>query len=365
MRKRFARLLLALLGMCLGVGLAEFTLTLLDAFGRITAGSGAERIISVAVYVAGILFGLLLALTVSVPVVNGILRLLQWLEGLTRQTPATNVIFGAVGLALALLIAYLITRIFGNLPLWAEIPLSTAAYVLFAYLGVSVGTKRWREVPLFRKYFDKAEDSVKYVNAPKILDTSVIIDGRVFDLCKSGFLEGELVVPGFVLDELRHVADSADDLRRTRGRRGLDLLARMQSEFGQRIIVEEKDYPDVSEVDVKLLKLAEEMGGKIVTNDYNLSKVAGVTGTPALNVNELVSALKPVFLAGEEMTVHIVKEGKEPGQGVGYLDDGTMTVVESARDSIGQMLKVTVTSVLQTAAGRIIFARKLGAESRR
>ena len=192
---------------------------------------------------------------------------------------------------------------------------------------------------------------------PKVLDTSVIIDGRILDISRTGFLEGEMVIPAFVLDELRHIADSADALRRARGRRGLDVLQKLQEEGEQAIRVEEKDYPDENEVDVKLLRLARDLDGAVMTNDYNLNKVAGVTGVKVLNINELAGALRPQVLPGEEMTVHIVREGKEPGQGVAYLDDGTMVVVENGRRRVGETLGAEVTTVLQTSAGRMIFAR--------
>ena len=196
--------------------------------------------------------------------------------------------------------------------------------------------------------------------APKVLDTSVLIDGRIYDICKAGFLEGPLVAPAFVLDELRHIADSADSLRRNRGRRGLDVLARLQEEAESRVRIVEKDYPDAEEVDVKLLRLARDLGGAVLTNDYNLNKVAGVTGVPVLNINELANTLKPVVLPGEEMMLTLVKEGKENNQAVAYLDDGTMIVVEDGKRFIGQTIKVIVTSVLQTSAGRMIFARSAG-----
>ena len=199
---------------------------------------------------------------------------------------------------------------------------------------------------------------------PKILDTSAIIDGRVCDICKAGFMEGELVVPAFVLDELRHIADSADSLRRNRGRRGLDVLNRLQEDGRCQVRVEDKDYGELDEVDVKLLRLARDLGGAVLTNDYNLNKVAGVTGVPVLNINELAGALRPVVLPGEEMTVHLVREGREPGQGVAYLEDGTMVVVENGRRRVGETLETIVTTVLQTSAGRMIFGRVKGEEPR-
>ena len=197
----------------------------------------------------------------------------------------------------------------------------------------------------------------KSAACPKILDTSVIIDGRVLEISRTGFLEGDLIVPSFVLDELRHIADSADSLRRARGRRGLDMLRKMQEEMGSSLRVEDVRQEDDAEVDVRLLRLATALGGAVMTNDYNLNKVAGVAGVPVLNVNELAGALRPAVLPGEEMTVHIVREGKEPGQGVAYLDDGTMVVVENGRRRVGETLDAEVTTVLQTSAGRMIFAR--------
>ncbi|MBR5110725.1 MAG: TRAM domain-containing protein [Clostridia bacterium] len=192
---------------------------------------------------------------------------------------------------------------------------------------------------------------------PKVLDTSVIIDGRVLDICKAGFLEGELVIPSFVLDELRHIADSADSLRRARGRRGLDILKKIREELECPVRIEEEEDTGEAEVDVKLLRLAKRLNGAVMTNDYNLNKVAGIAKVPVLNINELAGALRPVVLPGEEMAVRIVRDGKEPGQGVAYLDDGTMVVVENGRRRVGETLDVEVTTVLQTSAGRMIFTR--------
>lgn len=191
----------------------------------------------------------------------------------------------------------------------------------------------------------------------KILDTSAIIDGRIADLCKTGFLEGVLLVPNFVLGELQKIADSADTLRRNRGRRGLDLLNKIQKEKQIPIKIVDRDYEEISEVDTKLLKLARELGAKVVTNDFNLNKVAEFYGVQVLNINELSNAIKPLVLPGEEMMVHVLRDGKEYGQGIGYLDDGTMIVVEGGRNYIGLDIEILVTSVLQTSAGRMIFAK--------
>ena len=192
---------------------------------------------------------------------------------------------------------------------------------------------------------------------PKVLDTSVIIDGRIADICKTGFIEGKLVIPRFVLNELQHIADSSDDLKRVRGRRGLDILNIIQKELDIEVEITEKDFDDIPEVDSKLLKLAQVMNGKVVTNDYNLNKVAELQGVAVLNINELANAVKPVAIPGEEMVAQVVKEGKESNQGIAYLDDGTMIVVEGGKKHIGQTINVLVTSVLQTPAGRMIFGK--------
>ncbi len=191
----------------------------------------------------------------------------------------------------------------------------------------------------------------------KILDTSAIIDGRIADLCRTGFLEGVLVIPNFVLVELQKIADSAEQLRRNRGRRGLDLLNKIQKENLVMLKIIDRDYDDLSEVDTKLLRLARELDAKVVTNDYNLNKVAELYGVNVLNINELSNAIKPVVIPGEEMYVHVLRDGKEYGQGIGYLEDGTMIVIEGGKDYIGMDISILVTSVLQTAAGRMIFAK--------
>ncbi len=196
----------------------------------------------------------------------------------------------------------------------------------------------------------------KEISDYRILDTSVIIDGRIADIADTGFLEGNLMVPRFVLDELQYIADSSDSLKRARGRRGLDILNRMQRSSGIYIDVVDHDFPKIKGVDAKLVALAKKTNGKIITNDFNLNKVAELQGIKILNVNELANALKPVVLPGELMTVKIIKDGKEPGQGVGYLDDGTMIIVDNAQKYQGMSVEALVTSVLQTTAGRMIFS---------
>jgi uncharacterized protein YacL len=190
-----------------------------------------------------------------------------------------------------------------------------------------------------------------------VLDTSVIIDGRIVDICKTKFLDGKIVIPRFVLKELQQIADSTDPIKRQRGRRGLEILHTLQKEIGQDITLHEEDFPEINEVDAKLVKLAKLIEAKILTVDFNLNRVATIQGIKVLNINELVNALKPVVFPGEEMQVKLIKEGKEHSQAIGYLDDGTMVVVEDARRLIGQEVKVAVTSVLQTQAGRMIFTK--------
>ena len=193
--------------------------------------------------------------------------------------------------------------------------------------------------------------------ANKLLDTSVIIDGRIADILKTGFLEGNLVVPHFVLDELQRLSDSSDNLKRAKGRRGLDLIQELQDTFHHVVIVKDTEYDMIQDVDSKLIALAKGTGSIIVTNDFNLNKVASIQGIQVLNINDLANAMKPVVIPGEEMTAYLLREGKESGQAIAYLQDGTMIVVEGGRKYIGNKIKVAVTSVLQTSAGRMIFAK--------
>jgi uncharacterized protein YacL len=226
--------------------------------------------------------------------------------------------------------------------------------IVFGYLGLALGVRKIKDIELtgFRKLFRPGADE-----SVKILDTSVIIDGRIADICETDFLEGVLTVPQFVLNELQQIADSPVALKRNRGRRGLEVLQKMQKNVDINLKIIDHDFPKIKEVDAKLVALSKALGGKIVTNDFNLNKVAELQGVTVLNINQLANALKPVVLPGEVMNVYILKEGKEYGQGVAYLDDGTMVVVDDARKHIGQNLEVSVTSVLQTTAGRMIFTK--------
>lgn len=290
---------------------------------------------------------------------------------LSKYTPA-NIIFGVLGLIAGLLIAYLLSNLMNQIPVVGSV-ISIVAYAILGFMGARIGTslsKRKMDFPTMvkkivsateRKDKNKNKNQVKekcdYKIPPKILDTSVIIDGRIADICKTGFIEGKLIVPKFVLAELQHIADSADDLKRVRGRRGLDILHEIQNGLDIEVEVTEMDFDDISEVDSKLLKLSQVLDGKVVTNDFNLNKVAQVQGVQVLNINELANSVKPIAIPGETMIVHVVKEGKENQQGIAYLDDGTMIVVDTGKKYMGQTIEVIVTSALQTPAGRMIFAK--------
>lgn len=287
------------------------------------------------------------------------------------QTMSTNdIVLGTIGLIAGLIVAFLISQIYIGIKVpYVDVILNVITYLLLGYLGIVIATRKGKDIRnswiAARKISPVGggkNGRQKISASPKIFDTSVIIDGRISDIMKTGFIEGPIVIPEFVLVELRHIADSSDALKRNRGRRGLDILNKIQSDYGIEIYntAEEKALDEIPEVDVKLLKLAQIMNGKVVTNDFNLNKVAAIKGVEVLNINELANTLKPVVLPGEEMILSLVKEGKENNQAVAYLDDGTMIVVEEGKRYIGQTIKVMVTSVLQTSAGRMIFARPAG-----
>lgn len=290
------------------------------------------------------------------------------LEESIQKIPFSDVVLGSIGLVVGLLMAFLISQIFYqiDIPYFANI-ISVLLYLMLGYLGAMVPLKRKDDIANMSVSFKKSGSSVnkekpilknvKSKSKPKVLDTSVIIDGRIADICETGFMEGPLIIPEFVLGELQYIADSSDNLKRKRGRRGLDVLNRIQKEIDIEVIISEKDFDDIAEVDMKLLKLGKILKGKVVTNDYNLNKVAEFHGVEVLNINELANAVKPVVLPGEIMYADIIKEGKEPGQGVAYLDDGTMIVIEGGKKHLDKHAEVEVSSVLQTAAGKMIFAK--------
>ncbi|MDD6154518.1 MAG: PIN domain-containing protein [Eubacteriales bacterium] len=294
-----------------------------------------------------------------------------------KDVSMSTIVSGTIGLVAGLAIASLLTQLFKSVIKNRYIfdIVVIALYLGFGYIGIVVASVKGRDYvsgmrSLLRSQNQDGQGAVpsasgrtsrrhKDTAIPKVLDTSVIIDGRVADIMDAGFLEGPIVIPDFVLVELRHIADSADSLKRTRGRRGLDILNRIQKDYGVEIYNTEgeKALKEIPEVDVKLLRLAQIMNGKVVTNDYNLNKVAAIDEVPVLNINELANCLKPVVIPGETMKVHPVKQGKGHEQSIGYLDDGTMIVVENGADVIGKTVIIKVTSVIQTSAGRMIFGR--------
>lgn len=284
------------------------------------------------------------------------------------STPVEVLLGGVAGLLVGILVAVL-----SSFPLsmirGVGVYCTIGVFLVSGYLGLVIGTRKAGE--LFRVLpFTAGQDDAAIVDDnsyhAKVLDTSAIIDGRIYDVCLSNFLEGPLVVPTFVIEELQHIADSSDNIRRNKGRRGLELLAKMQKHSGIKIDIMDVTDPHVleeREVDAKLIRLCKHLNASIITNDYNLNKVAELQGIKVLNINELTNAVKIIVYPGETMHVSIIKEGKEPGQGVGYLEDGTMVVVEDAQYEIGKDLEVIVTSVFQTAAGRMIFTRRGKEES--
>ncbi len=302
--------------------------------------------------------GFLVGATIGLRLMAVVARLAT--TGLERLSPAGLIAGGSgllFGLVLSTLCLFLLHQIAGRSnPAWETLGIllltftsSRVAYVKREELAGRL--KQAESIP------ERAVSRFPGRVSCKVLDTSAIIDGRIADICKTGFLEGTLLVPGFVLAELQRIADSSDTLKRNRGRRGLDILNRMQKDGTVTIKIYDRDFDDLSEVDTKIVRLARILEAKVVTNDFNLNKVAELYGVPVLNINELSNAIKPIVLPGEEMYVHIIKDGKEFGQGIGYLEDGTMVVVDGGRQHIGEDLEVLVTSVLQTAAGRMIFGK--------
>ena len=313
----------------------------------------------------GVLLGAIILYLSTFWVVDYIVNFIRWVEETLVKVPVADLLFGSFGLMIGLIIAYLITLPLRNIniELVSQV-LPSFVTVILGYLGFQVGFKRRNEFATLlttkrdkRKNNEDEEQETRVHMKPKILDTSVIIDGRIADICATKFLEGVVVIPRFVLEELQHIADSSDVLKRNRGRRGLDVLNRMQKEIPVEVQIFEGDFEDVQEVDSKLVKLAQKVNGILVTNDFNLNKVCEFQNVEVLNINDLANAVKPVVLPGEELNVHVIKDGKEEKQGVAYLDDGTMIVVEEGRNYIGKTIDVLVSSVLQTSAGRMIFAK--------
>lgn len=356
MIRRLIQLLFILIGGGLGFRFGSDLFILLDPYLNIGETAMGPYI--------GAVIGAILFFLLSAWMADYIIQSIHWGEEALLKLPITDVLFGAMGLIIGLIVAFLLFLPLSYIPLpiiGDFLPIIISC--LLGYMGFQVGFRKRDElmsvfsIGRFSKHKKEETANKPRTGDFKLLDTSVIIDGRIADICKTGFIEGVLVIPQFVLEELQHIADSSDVLKRNRGRRGLDILNRIQKELKVKVLIEEKDFDDIHEVDSKLVRLAKVMQGKVVTNDFNLNKVCELQGVEVLNINDLANAVKPVVLPGEEMNVQLIKDGKEHGQGVAYLDDGTMIVVEGGRDYIGMHIDVLVTSVLQTSAGRMIFAK--------
>lgn len=312
-----------------------------------------------------------LALVLAPFITNSIFNYAELLTSSLSKIPTSDILVMVFGIGIGLILANLIGSPFSRLPIVGPyIPIILS--LILSVVGAKLALRKHNDIVGFfnripnRKVIKPEEKQPDVLAGPlgdrlyscnKLLDTSVIIDGRIMDIVAAGFLDGQLVVPNFVLEELQKLSDSADNLKRAKGRRGLDLVQDLRISYKDQVVVVDNDFDDINEVDAKLVRLAKQAQAAIITNDYNLNKVAGIQGVKVLNINELANAIKPVVIAGEEMHVYLVKEGKEPNQAIAYLDDGTMIVVENGRHSIGSSIPVVVTSVLQTAAGRMIFAK--------
>ena len=339
-------------------------------------GDMSLTIARISVLFLGTLIGVIIGYLISSFILKQGLVIAKRLERILTHIPNQELIAGTIGLLFGLIIANLIGVAFNQVPIIGPyIPIILSA--IFGYSGLKIMARKGPE--MYNNYVQQwsgdgnkktsrfkmfsTHKSDKASSTPKLLDTSVIIDGRIKELCNTGFIEGPLMVPLFVLNELQIISDSADSTKRNRGRRGLDILKEMQDANKVAIEVVEDDYDDLTEVDSKLMRLALDKQWKLMTNDFNLNKVARVQGIEVLNLNELANVLKPALIAGEWIRVQIMKEGKEVHQGVAYLDDGTMIVVEDGKPYVGQTVEVMVTSILQTSAGRMIFARVDGGQN--
>jgi len=287
-------------------------------------------------------------------VIAGIIILLEYS---TKRISVKGLSSAVFGIVFGILFAWLIIGVFKLIPMEDDIraEFNGLLILIFAYLGMVMAVRGKDEFNIIIPYIKLKREGQREEIA--LLDTSVIIDGRIADICHTKFIQGILIIPRFVLKELQQIADSADPIKRNRGRRGLDMLNKIRKSGAVEVKIHEDDFPDIAEVDAKLIKLAKVLSAKVFTNDYNLNKIAELQGVSVLNINELANALKPVVIPGELMEVKIVKEGKEYNQAVAYLDDGTMVVIDNAKQLIGHTARVLVTSVLQTAAGRMIFAK--------
>jgi uncharacterized protein YacL len=357
MLKKIFRVVITLVGAGIGYSLS-FLLARVDFINELVVATGYAWYTIVVLFVlAAGLAGFMLAPRMTVVT----LKVVDFMETALQRIPVQDLVGGAFGLIIGLVIANLLGAPLVNIP-WVGPYIPIIFSVLFGYLGLSLGIKKKEELRGLMSMWrvgSKQGRSDGRKGIDKVLDTNVIIDGRISDICRTGFLDGTLIVPRFVLEELQHIADSSDLLRRNKGRRGLDILNQMRKEQGIKIEIRDFDGVDnKKDVDFRLIQVCKRLDCPVVTNDFNLNKVAELVGVKVLNINELANAVKPLFLPGEEINgVDVIRDGKESGQGVAYLEDGTMIVIEGGKKYIGQRINVVVTSVLQTSAGRMIFAK--------
>lgn len=351
-KKKFGRLSLWISRIVLA---AAFIMIWLWLYSLILEWTGLKDTISIELYWIIILTGSVLAGIIALlsaqAVLGGLFFIYKAVEKAMSHYTGKQIFMGLVGLLIGLAVVLIIVLIFPVISQKAP-PVPIILCIVFGFVGLMLGVRRMAEP-------SQGKDGAKNAapgGIPKVLDSSVLIDGRILDVAKTGFVDGPFIIPAFIIDELRHVTDSADVLKRNRGKRGVDIINAMQQLKNCEVILSDKDY-DEGDNDNKLLRLAGEMNAKIITNDYNLNKIAALKEIQVLNINELSNAIKPIALPGEKMRVKLVKEGKEPGQAVAYLEDGTMIVVENGGRSVGQEVEITITTALQTAAGRLIFGR--------
>lgn len=345
---KLSKIIIRTVGFFIGVYLGYLVVNLVTNFITIPKEPMPWDIIA---YVVSSAFFAFVLLLLSVPIVKGILKLASLLEKALSKFSAAEITGGIIGLIAGLVIALLISFIFSSLESeLVKVLINIVVYTLLGCLGMIIGRKYISQISIF--------SSKSSISSQKtILDTSAIIDGRILELSRTNFLNGKYIIANFVLNELRRIADSADVLKRNRGRRGLDIISSLQNEKNIEVEIADDDFLDVPDLDTKILKLAESLDASVITTDYNLNKVATVLKVKVINLNEISNAIKPVALPGEKMTVNIVKQGKDKEQGVGFLEDGTMIVVENGGNNVGQTVEVYVTTSLQTNAGRMIFTR--------
>ena len=362
MPEKILRAIFVLLFTVLGIVLSrqgETVLALLLPNSVLTETILGITFMSLAAMLFGGIFGAIIGSFISPYLIKSLFMFTSTVEKSLSAMSTQDLIAGTLGLFLGLIIANLVGLAFGSVPYIGPY-VSVALSIILGYLGMHLVVSKKSELAGWLHLhaegsFDKKKNKDHHTG--KLLDTNVIIDGRVADIYRSGFLGGPIIVPVFVLEELQKIADSSDILKRNRGRRGLDILNHMRKNSKDDVIIVTNDFEDISEVDSKLVKLAREKNYKIVTNDYNLNKVAELQGVAVLNINDLAIAVKPAVIPGEQIFVQLVKSGKEEGQGVAYLEDGTMIVVENGSQCIGKEVPVIITSVLQTSAGKMIFAK--------